>query len=141
MFGLSCSRATINEKWIGHYSFPGSEIEFPLHVSIQINGAQVTGIALDGNMEEAIISGTFENGMYDLLLHPSKHDESKDQDVHYREIRSGDEIVGEWEHVAGAKGPWISKLTDLDAAEAIKMLNKPCEPSHAANSSGCANGA
>lgn len=141
MFAGGCSRAPVNEKWIGHYSFPGSEIEFPLHVSIQLKAKQVTGLAVDGNMEKASISWSIETGMHDLLLHPSKPGESKNQDVYYRGKRSGDEIAGEWEHVAEAKGPWSSKNTDLDAAQAIKMLSKPCEPSQTAISSGCANDA
>jgi hypothetical protein len=141
IFITGCSKTTVNEKWIGHYSFPGNEIEFPLHVNIQVNGTRVTGIAIDGNMEEATISGSVEDGMYDLLLHPVKHGESKSQDVYYRGRRSGDEIVGEWEHVVGAKGPWVSKLTDLDAEEAIKILTGPCEPDNAANSNSCANDA
>ncbi len=84
IFAGGCSRAPVNEKWIGPYSFPGSEIEFSLHVSIQIKGKQVTGLAVDGNMEEAPISGSIGKGMYDLLLHPSKPGESKNQDVYYR---------------------------------------------------------
>lgn len=138
---LSCSTETVNENWIGHYSFPGHEIDFPLHMSIQIKGKEVSGLAIDGNMEEATISGTIENGSYELLLHPVKHGDSKEQDVHYRGKRTGNEIVGEWEHVVGAKGAWVSKLTSLQAEEALKGFDASCKTEQADNKKGCKNDA
>jgi len=138
---LGCSEETISEKWIGHYSYPGSDVKFPLHVDIQIQGRKVKGVAFDGNMEEASVSGSVENGSYSLLLHPLKHGENKSQDVYYRGKRSGNTIVGEWEHVVGAKGAWVSSLTVLGPTEAIKPHKFPCETIQVSNLDECGNGA
>ena len=141
ILSFNCSAEIVNEKWIGHYSFPNSDIEFPLHISIQIRGSQVSGTAIDGNMEEATVSGTVVSNEYDLLLHPIKHGDSKNQDVRYKGKRSGDEIAGEWIHVVGPRGPWISGLTDLNAKEAIKVKQEPCKNAHLAKGNECDNDA
>ena len=141
ILSFNCSAEVVNEKWIGYYSFPSSDIEFPLHISIQIRGTQVSGTAMDGNMEEATVSGTVVSNVYDLLLHPIKHGENKNQDVRYKGKRSGDEIAGEWIHIVGPRGPWISRLTDLNAEEAIKVKQEPCKRAHLAKSNECDNDA
>jgi hypothetical protein len=128
-FLLGCTNGPLSEKWLGHYSFPNNDVEFPLYLSIHIEGARVSGMALDGSMEQAVITGSVREGRYELLLHPLKHGNDKSQDVHYRGKRTGDRIVGEWEHVAGVRGPWSSEITDLDAEEAIRLIRPPCKES------------
>lgn len=119
---FGCSKEIVSEKWIGYYLYPGSDIQFPLYLDIQIQDGTVQGIAFDGSMEKAAITGTVENGSYVLLLHPVKHGEQKNQDVYYRGKRSGDTItiVGEWEHIVGVTGAWASNRTELGPTEAIE---------------------
>ena len=141
ILSFSCLAEDVNENWIGHYSFPGSDIGFPLYISIQISGTQVSGTAVDGNKELATVSGTAANNSYDLLLHPLKHGDNKDQDVRYKGKRSGNEIAGEWVHVVGPRGPWTSKLTDLNAEEAIEVLQGQCKGAQLVENNECDNDA
>lgn len=122
-----CTKDPVKEKWIGHYSFPSHPEKFPLYVDIVINGEAVRGKAIDGNREIATVTGTLKNGYYELLLHPMKHGENKKQDVWYKGNRNGNHIIGEWEHVVGAGGPWNATLTTLGVNEAIKPYIKPCK--------------
>ena len=139
LFG--CSKEVTSEKWIGHYMFTGKDIQFPLHIDIQIQDGKVRGVAFDGSMEKATVTGAMENGSYELLLHPVKHGENTTQDVYYRGKRTGDSIVGEWEHVVGVTGPWVSKITDFEPAEAIEQYRIPCEDIKVSGKEDCGNDA
>ncbi|MEW8291521.1 MAG: hypothetical protein AB2672_13415 [Candidatus Thiodiazotropha endolucinida] len=138
---VSCSNEVKNEKWIGYYKFEGNEIQFPLHLDIQIQDEKVKGLAFDGSMEKATVAGTVKDGFYELLLHPVKHGEKTNQDVHYRGKRTGDAIVGEWEHVVGVKGPWVSNITNNGPREAMEPYRIPCEDVKVSSREGCGNGA
>ena len=122
-----CTKEPVNEKWIGYYSFPSHSEKFPLYVEIIIKGESINGTAIDGNNEKATVTGTLKNGYYSLLLHPEKHGKNKSQDVWYKGNRKGNNIIGEWEHVVGAGGPWNAAITTLDPVEAIKPYIKPCK--------------
>lgn len=136
-----CADEVISEKWIGHYMYTGSDIKFPLHIEITIKGKEAHGVAFDGSMEKATVSGTVANGMYVLLLHPVKHGNSTNQDVYYKGKRVGNTINGKWEHVVGVSGPWTSSITNLGPEEAIEKYKLPCEVANIDANKGCGNGA
>ena len=75
------------------------------------------------------------------MLHLLKYRDDMDQDVRYKGKRSGDEITGEWIHVVRPRCPWISKLTDLNAEEAIDELQGQCKSGQLAKINECDNGA
>jgi|SRR5213083_612775 len=124
---VACEEGPKSERWIGVYSYPNNSMKFPLYLDITVKGRDVSGRAFDGNMEEAAVSGRVEGAQYSLLLHPLKQGSSTGQDIHYRGKRSEDSIVGEWEHVVGAKGGWNATTTELPPAPALKLHALPCE--------------
>ena len=124
---MGCEETPKTQRWIGAYMYPGYSEKFPIYLDITITGGRVSGRSFDGNMEEATVSGSVEGAAYSLLLHPLKQGASTEQDVHFRGMRSNDSIVGEWEHVVGAKGKWTASLTDLAPNEALRLYIPPCE--------------
>lgn len=131
----------VDEKWIGHYMYQGSDIKFPLHIEISIKDGKANGVAFDGSMEEATVTGTVKDGAYDLLLHPIKHGSNASQDVYYKGNRSGNTITGRWVHVVGVTGPWVSTITSLSPKEAIEKYKLPCEMTEVSSVRGCGNDA
>ena len=121
-----CGEIEREERWLGHYHLPGVAEEFPIYLHLSIHGGEVLGNAVDGNLEEATILGVVEERKYELLLHPTKHGDHRGQDVYYRAQRTGDSLVGEWEHVVGATGEWEAELTDLSQAAAESVFAAPC---------------
>jgi hypothetical protein len=117
---LAYPEEAFSEKWIGHYMYPGHDDKFPIYLDIRIQGVEVEGESFDGNMERATVTGSVENGFYNLLLHPVKHGDKTNQDVYYRGKRTGDSINGEWEHVVGVTGPWVSTITALGPEKALE---------------------
>jgi len=125
---VGCQEAPRSEKWIGTYSYANDSTELPLYLDIKIEEARISGRAFDSSMEEATVSGTVNGERYELLLHPLKHGTSSEQDIHYRARRANDSLAGEWEHVAGVKGPWTATITDRAARPALELHTPLCEP-------------
>jgi hypothetical protein len=125
----ACAEEPKSERWISVYSYPNDSTKFPLYLEITVKDGHVLGRALDGNMNEGIITGSTDGSSYSLLLHPLKQGSSSDQDIRYKGDRSKDSIVGEWIHVVGVKGPWTATSTKLGPKEALAPYKLPCEGS------------
>jgi len=121
----ACGNQTRYERWVGHYKFPESDVEFPFYMELVISGKKVTGRSVDPS-DVATIRGSLLGEHYELLFHPLDQGDSTDQDIYFRGTRRVDDIVGEWEHVVGVVGPWSAKLTELEEIEALDLSGLPC---------------